>query len=161
MGFTDWFTISPKSHPLVDRHEEVTEAIHEDLAGRLQDKLRLRLDQGVDLRTAMQAQAVRVAAEGNRLVISEKKQEAVLKNGGKRVNFDDLFSLSSGVPEVLDGGRIAFRSMTDGELFNSQQWRDDVVDRTVQELMQQDYVDVVEQAARKVALEHPTDKVVK
>ncbi len=163
MGFNDWIYLVLESHPLTHRRDEVERAVGEDLARSLETRLRGRIDQGIDLRSAERAQAMRVRSEGNRLVIDEGNDHGIARGRAaepqaKRTQLDDLYHTSMAAPEALEDGRVAFRAIAEEDLFGSQAWQDEIVDRTAQDVLTAELVDAFDRATKKVALEHPGDR---
>lgn len=157
MPWQDWIYVVPELHPLTHRGEEVERQVLEELGLTLETRLRGRIDHGVDLRSGTRAQAVRVAAEGNRLVIDEGDDHGIVA-GGDQPTLESLFSTSKAAPTALEDGRVAFRVLDEAELFGAENANDELVDRVAEEVVREQLVDAVERAARKVALEHPGDR---
>ena len=159
MGWNDWLYVVLESHPLTHRSEEVEREVNAELAGALQSRLRGRMDYGVMAPGGARAEGIRVASEGNRLVIDDGGEDHGVAGGrGNRTKLDDLFGTSLAAPSVLDDGRVAFRVIDEDQLPGSAGWRDDLVDRTVQEVMNEQFVDALERAAKQVELAHPAEK---
>ena len=164
MGFNDWIYLVLEPHPLTHRRDEAERAVGADLARVLETRLRGRVDQALDVRSAERAQAVRVRAEGNRLVIDEREDHGVVRARApearvNRTQLDDLYHTSLAAPEVIDDGRVAFRTIAEEDLFGSQAWQDEIVDRTSQDVVMAELVDAFDRASKKVALEHPGDRL--
>ena len=163
MGWNDWIYVVPQPNPLTHRADEVEREVNSELAGSLETRLRGRIDHGVELRAAERAQAIRVAAEGNRLVIDEGEDHGVTpaparSSGQNRTKLDDLFHTSMAVPEVLDDGSVAFRVIGEDDLLGAQERQDETVDHAAQEVLNERLVEIFERAVKKVDLEHPADK---
>jgi hypothetical protein len=160
MGWNDWLNVVLAPHPLTHRAEEVEREVNAELAGALQSRLRGRIDPGIVLGGGARAEAIRVAAEGNRLVIDEGEDHGVAGHPARarRTELEDLFHTSLAPPEVLDDGRVAFRVIDEDAVPGATGGQDELVDRTVQEVMNEQFVDALERAARKVELEHTADK---
>lgn len=158
MSWQSWIYVVPEAHPLTHRAEEVEREAMSTLAQALETRLRGRVDQGVDLRTGARGQAIRVAAEGNRMVIDERADHGVAGAQKSASTLEDLFHTSMAAPVALEDGRIAMRAIDEDHLFGSQASSDELVDRVAQEVLREELVDAVEQAVRKVALEHPGDR---
>ena len=164
MGFNDWIYLVLEPHPLTHRQGEVEQAIRGDLARALETRLRGRVDQGIDLRSAERAQAVRVRSEGNRLVIDEGADHGVVRARAphaqeNRTQLDDLYHTSLAPPEVIEDGRVVFRTIAEEDLFGAHAWQDEIVDRTAQDVVMTELVDAFDRASKKVALEHPGDRL--
>ncbi len=159
MSWQSWIYVVPEAHPLSHRAEEVEREVMTTMAETVETRLRGRIDRGVDVRSGVRPSVVRVAAEGNRLVIDESEDHGV--SGGRRRahTLDDLFHTSTAVPIVLEDGRVAMRVLGEDALFGAQAGQDDLVDHTAQEVVREQLVEAFERAVRKVALEHPGDKL--
>ncbi|MFQ5351812.1 MAG: hypothetical protein ACE5D3_01925 [Candidatus Binatia bacterium] len=166
MRFEDFIEIVPGPSVGIDRHGEVTDLARERLARSVQMRLRGSVDFGVDRRAAQRAQAIRVAAEGERLVIREEDQAAVLgaaagsaSNSHEPETIDDLFEPSSGVPK-LSNGSLLFRTVSAKSMFGVQRQKqmDDGVERTVTDTLRAGIVDAFEESFDEVARRHPEEK---
>lgn len=170
MGFNDWINIQPTGFRLEDHADEWAQLAHEKLAQRLQTSLRSRVDPGINAEDANRAQAVRVKAEGNRLVISEESQGKVLQAAAATVaparpgaSLDDLFTSSLGPPEIIDidgGGQgVAFRVLKEDQVFNTVQAdRDDAVERVMTDTLRAGIVEAYEEAAGEIAGRYPRNR---
>jgi len=156
------------------RLSEVDEDAKNRLAEMVQQRLRGKIDPGIDLKSAKRSQGVRVTAKGSRLVIDEKDQAAVLRGGmqpqrdiseSRAGGMADLFTMSSGVPQAVrnpDGTTtLAFRSVAAEDLFNIQKQNEQnrMVEETVTETLRMGIVDAFEDAATEVDRRHPEDKL--
>jgi hypothetical protein len=162
-GWNDWIYVVPAPHPATHRPEEVEREVNAELASALEARLRGRVDVGVDLGGGTRAHAVRVAAEGNRLVIDEGKDHGVQEAPARRrrrarPTIEDLFHTSLAEPHVLEDGRVAFRVLTEEDLFGADRAQDEMVDRTAQEILNEQFSEAFERAVKKVELAHPADK---
>jgi hypothetical protein len=157
MSWQSWIYVAPESHPLTERSEQVEADVAGRLASALETRLRGRIDQGVQ-HGAARAQAVRVATDGNRLVIDESDDHGVGGAKGAPSTIEDLFHTSTAAPVALEDGRVAMRSIDEAHLFGGQDANDELVDRVAQEVLREELVDAVEDAVRKVALAHPGDR---
>jgi hypothetical protein len=159
MSWQSWIYVVPEAHPLTRRTEEVEREVMSTLGEALETRLRGRVNHGVDLRSGARAQAIRVSGEGNRLVIDEAADHGIAGARGKPTTLEDLFHTSMAAPTVLEDGRVALRTLDEGDLFGAQAWQDELVDHTAQEVVHEQLVDAFERAVKKVALEHPGDKL--
>jgi hypothetical protein len=158
MSWQSWIYVVPEPHPLTHRSEQVEGDVMSTLAQALETRLRGRIDRGIDLRTGARAQAIRVAADGNRMVIDEGADHGVAGARGRSSTIEDLFHTSMAAPLVLEDGRVALRAIDEDHLFGAQASNDELVDHVAEEVVRERLVDAVEQAVRKVALEHPGDR---
>ena len=162
-GWNDWIYIVPRPHPLAHRQEEVEREVQAQLADKLEARLRARIEPGVDLRHGVRGHAVRVAAEGNRLVIDAEddhglREAKAPRSRRRRARLEDLFHTSTDPPEPLEDGTLAFRVLHEEEFLSAQAEQDDVVDRTTQDVLHGELVEAYERAVKKVELEHPADQ---
>jgi hypothetical protein len=166
-------TITPGTSVGIDRRDEVTENARQRLARDVQLRLRGRVDFGLEPRAAQRAQAIRVTSEGNRLVIDESDQAAVLgaaagtlreSDPSAVANMDELFKQGSGVPRMSTGKdgkpRLVFRSIAARDLFEGQRQRetDSSVEQTVTDTLRTGIVDAYEGAFAEVERLHPGDE---
>ena len=172
-NFGDMIQIVPAEDVRIKYRDEVTELARERLARDVQQRLRGRVDFGVGVNAARRAQAIRVTAKGNRLVIDESDQGAVLGAAGDQVaetdptlanNVDDLFEPSSGVPRMHTGAdgkpRMVFRTITADQIFAGQEQKetDATVEQTVTETVRAGIVDAYDDALQQVARKHPEEQ---
>lgn len=157
MSWQDWIYVVPEPHPLTHRSDEVEREVMTSLAETLETRLRGRIDHGLDLRSGARAEAVRVVAEGNRLVIDDGDDRGVAADGGKPT-LEALFATSGSAPVALEDGRVAFRVLDEDQLFGAEPANDELVDHVAEEVVREQLVDAVERASQKVALEHPGDR---
>lgn len=173
MGWNDFIRIDHVPLASEARETEVDQLLKEGLAAQIQEKLRSRLDPGIDLRGAQAAQAVRSHADGGRIVIDQKGQDEVLAaadpgrrvRAGSQVNvtdLDDLFVLSSGVPEIevgADGSRrMVFRRVSQASVQGkappgsalSQDEQDHIVDQVATEVFSLGVPEAHERATQEV-----------
>lgn len=170
VGFNDWIRIDPAQMTALDRFDEVDAIARENLAKELQTRLRTTIDPGISLRAAQRAQAVRVASEGNRLVIDSEDQAEVLGASSETVeepsdpnivtNVDQLFELSSGVPSIVDG-KLVYRMISPSALLGKQQQeneRDRIIEQTTTETLRINIADAFDDATRDVRNRNPGDR---
>jgi len=170
IGFGDMIQIVPSEDARITRRDEVNELARERLAEDVQLRLRGRVDHGLDVRSAHRAQAVRVTAEGNRLVIDRADQGAVLGAAGDQVeetdqtmasSVDELFEPSSGVPKMQRDAtgkeRLVFRTISAKEVFaqQKQEQADSTVEQTVTDTVRTGIVHAYEGACKTLARQHP------
>jgi len=165
MGFNDWIYITPASSPAERHPDEVNERVQQKVAKELEQRLRGRLDNGISDSSARRARSVRSAAEGGRIVIDQGDDPAsgtTDEDEGRSTHardLDDLFSLGSGIPSVGDGGVASFRTIDASALFGrTQQEQDEMVNHTVQEVLQLELVDMLDGAIREVDDAHPSER---
>lgn len=169
MGFNDWIKVDPAPLSALDRFDEVDAAARERLAKDLQTRLRSTIDPGVNLKSAMRAQAVRVASEGDRLVIDSHDQAEVLgasadmvdddQDDNEVTNVEQLFELGSGVPTVVDG-KLTYRTISPEALFGNLKSADTsrVVEQTTTETLRMGIADAFDEASRDVSNRNPGDR---
>jgi hypothetical protein len=162
VGFNDWIYASPAPTAIDGRQEEVEERVRSKLAAQIQERLRTRLDPGIDLRSAKRAQAVRSVADGNRIVITGDDEDAKETSSIEANSVDDLFKLSSGVPEVYTDEfgttQMVFRSIKMSSLLEvTQDDQDKTVDQIVTDVLQLGMVDAIEDAMKDVESTYPAE----
>jgi len=168
MKIGDFISIEPAPSAALSNPDEVDVSAREDLARRVQLSLRGKIDTGLQA----PSRQVRVAAEGNRLVIDEEDPAGVLAAAGEQVreedqstvhSVDELFELGSGVPSTrqADDGSIqlVFRTISLDDIFGEhrQEQQDLAVEQTVTETLRTSIVDAYEEAAATVERRHPGD----
>lgn len=174
MGFNDSIYIDPAPMALDQRSEEIDQEAKSSLANQIQSRVRGRVDPGIDLKSARRAQKIRVKENDGNIIIDEEDQSSVL-NGGAAPQRDisetraggiaDLFSMSSGVPEIArapDGSnRMVFREIAAEQLFaqQGQDEQDRVVEETVTETVRMGIVSAFDDATKKVEQRYPEDKI--
>lgn len=169
-GFNDWIFFDAKGTSPLEHAEEVNNHARQTLARDLQTRLRGRIDPGVGLEGALRAQAVRVSADGDRLVIDQEDQAGVLAassgmvagdNGEEASSVEQLFELSSGVPSATQDAsgetKMVFRTITLDALLGSQRQNDQdlMVEQTTTEALRSGIVGAFEDASEEVARRHP------
>lgn len=169
MGLNDWIYVTPVAAGAETRSDEIDQLAKTKLSEAIQSKVRARVDPGIDLRSAGRAQAVRSYASDGRIVIDEQDQGEVLTGSTKEPtppgtaeadSVEDLYSMSSGIPEVIadpDGtSRISFRTIRASALFGEKQIeQDESVQGIVTETLQMGIVDAVEEATADVLRRFP------
>lgn len=175
-GFNDWIHIQPTPMGIDSYPEELDRRVQVKLAEQIGTRLRTRLDPGIDPKAANRAQAVRSRVDGNRIVIDSRDQlDAVTRAGdnddsgsdGRGLDvedIDDLFNLSSGVPQIdtdPDGNeRLVFRRVSSMEKLGlPEDEQDRIVDQAVTEVLQGGIVEAFEEASQGVEDEHPAERV--
>lgn len=171
-GFNDWIFFSAKGSPALEHSDEVNTQARETLARDLQTRLRGRIDPGISSKAALRAQAIRVQAEGDRLVIDQEDQGAVLAassdmadtgDGQEATSIEDLFKLNSGVPDAVQGPdgetRLIFRTITLESLLGTQRAneRDLLVEQTTTETLRAGIVGAIEEAVADAGRRHPEE----
>jgi hypothetical protein len=166
-GFNDWISFDPAPMSALERAQEVDDEAHAEIAKRAQTRLRARVDPGVRLQDAFKAQAIRVNAEGGRLVIDEDDQGDVLRDReGEQPEEDDdslvndvmqLFEPSSGVPKIVNG-QLTYRQISLRALFGEQKKdeQDRVVEGVLHDTIQSSVVDAYEQATNTIGQRYPS-----
>lgn len=163
MGFNDFITFEPAPMSAFDKLEEVDTLAREKVAMRMQEGLRTTIDPGVDLKSAMRAQKIRVTSEGGRLVVNQEDQAEILGGGesdsdagdsdpNNVTSFDQLFEPSSGVPSVGADGRLIYRTVSPAVLLGEQraEAQQMMVDQTVSEILTNNLVDAYDDAFREI-----------
>jgi len=172
-GWLDMLYFEPSSQATVDHWDDVEEEALKGLADSAQMRLRLKADQGVRQSTVREAQAIRVRAEGNRLVIDERSQDEVLSGPtskgeataekesevGTKTQLEDLFVATALAPHADEDGNLVFRSINEEDLFGTQEWQDRMVDSTVTEVLTDELGAAIEAASDRVANQHPGDRL--
>jgi hypothetical protein len=162
MGFNDFISFEPAPMSAFDRLEEVDSLAREKIALRLQEGLRTTIDPGVDLKSAMRAQKIRVTSEEGRLVVHQEDQAAIIGGGdgdhgsdsdpNTVTNFDELFEPSSGVPSIGPDGRLIYRTVSPAVMLGEQRAEADqmMADQTVNEILSNNLVDAYDDAFREI-----------
>ena len=172
MGFNDWIYAQPTKLGSVSKPEEVEEEAKKRIAQKIQTKIRGTLDTGTLGSNARRAQAVRVQAEGNRLVIEEKDNGDILagRQGKEKPkppikSLEQLFQPSSGVPELVtnpDGTtQLAFRTVSANEILGavSQKDIDGQIKSLVRSTLDNDLMTSFEEAVSEINKRYPEDKL--
>lgn len=164
-GFNDWILVEPTPMASEKRWDEVDRRVRERLSQRAEPELKARIDPGVDLASAQRAQAVRVRESEGRIVIDEHDHASVLRGSTTKTlrrgskGIMGLFTMGDGVPDIVeraDGSRSpVYRTINEGELFGTTTSDDELVERTMSETIQRDFVDAFEGAVRDVNLRYP------
>ena len=162
MGFNDWIQFDPAPMAALENEGEVSELAMGTLAKEVQQRLRSTLDPGIGLQSAIRAQSVRVAAEGDQLVIDQEDQAEVLGGAPKEAedegadlevtNMEQLFEMGSGVPRVING-KLTYRTVSTDVMFGDQkrQEQERVVEQTTVDVMRTGLVDAFEDAIQTVS----------
>jgi hypothetical protein len=160
VGFNDWIQFEPAQMAALDNEGEVEQVAMDTLAKELQMRLRTTIDPGINLRSAVRAQSIRVSAEGDRLVIDQEDQADILgdaseeKAGGDNdvTNVEQLFEMGSGVPTIVNG-RLTYRTVTAEALFGDQKKLDQerVVEQAAADVIRNRTVDAFDEAMGTVA----------
>lgn len=164
MNFGEYIQLSLSGDVWDERQEEVAELAHDRIASAVQRNLRSTIDTGIDPGAALKAQAVRVAARGNRLIIDTQDQGILT---GKASGHEerpgegvlDLFKEGTGVPRVstdaLGNTRLVYREVDPTRLFEEKPsgYVDESVKREVVETVRRDvgqaYADAIDEVERK------------
>lgn len=164
-GFNDWIFFGPKDNAGVARLDEVDAEARKSLASNLQTRLRGRIDPGVDVASALRAQAVRVTSDGDRMVIDSEDQGAVLAASSEMVagdtgdqagSVEELFAPGSGIPSASQGSdgetKMTFRTISLAALFGEQKQmeQDRIVEQTTTDVLQNGVVDAYDEASATV-----------
>lgn len=171
MGFNSWIYAEPAGPGAETHGEEIDSLAKAKLASEIQTKVRARIDPGIDLRNASRAQAVRSYADEGNIVIDEKDQAELITGEAEDAGpagtstteastMDDLYSLGSGIPEIIadpDGTtRISFRTIKASSLFGDRQAdQDDTVQSIVTDTLQMGIVDAIDEATSDVNRRYP------
>jgi len=174
--FNDIIFISMAPHVSETRYSEVQEEFKRGLARQIQKDVRNRIDPGLTFRGHQKANAVKVelsdtgnitiqaqdiAEENLRTEEGEEKPGAPVMS--RHDSVDDLFTQSSGVPEVVqDGGqtRVAFRVVRDTDLFGrAQEQQDSKIKGIVDFAVQSNTVDMMSEGVREVASRYPAEEI--
>jgi len=168
MSFSDYIQLSLDKSSWETHADEVNDAIHQKMAKVVERNLRGSVDFGIDPRAAHKAQAIRVEAEGNRLVVRAEDQAAVLGRGGAEpeegINMQDLFTMSSGIPSIevdnVGARRLVYRSISVDQLFEGERKksRNRSVERTIVESAKSDLGRVINESIDEVERRHPGAK---
>jgi len=170
MKVGDIVSVEPAPVPGIKRIDEVERSVRESLAKEVQRRLRGQVDFGLELNDAQRAQAIRVRARGNRLVIDEASSARVMRDQQQGTdptasdNINQLFEPSRGIPRMdvsRDGRpRLVFRSVQASRMFEEQnkKIRDDRVASTVTDAVREGIVDAYETALSDVNRRHPEDQ---
>lgn len=167
MGFNDIMIIEPASVSAVDRLDDVESGARERIAGRLQTRLRATVDPGVNLRSAVNAQAIRVASAGNEFVVDREDQANVLKSPADQkkepakdanevTGVEELFELGSGVPSMANG-KLVYRTISQEALFGEQRRavHSQHVEQTVTSALRDEMLDAYQESFEEVQRRHP------
>lgn len=170
MGFNDWIYVEPVPMAHEGREEEIDLLMKERLATDIQRNLRGRVDPGVDLKSALQAQSVRVRSSGGQIIIDEHDQAAVLTGGQSNIpgapasqGIESLFKLGTGIPTIETGAggerRLAFRTVDAKKMFTemAEAGRDTMVEGTVEESLRMNMVDAFEESFDTVRRRYPSE----
>ena len=170
MGFNDWFIFESVPMAAEARFDEVDALAKDELAEKIQSRLRTQVDPGLDIKAAGRAQRIRVRSEKGQIIIDENDQLAVLTGGmsgrkqeeqkQKRSTLLSLFEPSDGVPIPVvgpDGRReFAFRVVKEEQLFKTaSDARDQMAEEIVTETLQGGIVDAYERAIKTVNDRYP------
>lgn len=169
-GFNDWIFFSPKGTSPLEHTAEVNDHARQTLARDLQTRLRGRIDPGIGIQGALRAQAVRVSADGDRLVIDQEDQGAVLAassgmvdndNGQEATSVEQLFEQGAGIPAATQDAsgetKLVFRTITLESLLGNQRQNDQdlMVEQTTTEALRSGIVGAFEDASNEVSRRHP------
>ncbi len=150
------------------RAPELFSKVNRRLAEDLETKLRAHLQPGVDLRAGEQ-RTIRVAAEGNRLVIEPVNDKVSPESVGLNAETTDrrrgseevadLFAAGSGVPAVrrVSGqDRLVFRQINAQAAVDiSKKQEESLVDAQMRQTLEFEFPRYLEQAVRELANENP------
>lgn len=161
MGFNDWIYIEPAPMNGVDRFEDVDAEAKRTLASAIEQRIKTRVDPGVDLNAAQRAQSITARQEDGQIVIDEDDRAGVLRGSpsvskpSSRTDLDDLFQMSSGVPTVgqdaAGNRKLIFRAVDESKLFNlGTSEQDETVEVAVTDALRMGIVDAFEGAVTTV-----------
>lgn len=140
------------------RPDEVDEGLREELAKRIEHRVKSRLDPGIDVRDAKRFSAIRAKEQAGRIVISDKDETNPYSEDGEG-GVEDLFTMSSGIPTMVDG-KLEFRTMNSENIFvrRSQETQDQQVRDIVSNTVQTGIVDDYSKAVQDVENMYPHEK---
>ena len=172
--FNNFFYITMKPHVIEKRSDEIQEEFRQRMATRIGRNIRTRLDPGVNFERQQRITSVEARATdtGQILIKDNRPGNEVLKStptpsepenapvSQRRDSVEDLFKVSSGVPEVVSGpngeSRLAFRVIREKDFFNrAQEEQDGQIKRIVDSSIEQAFVDEMEGAIEETERRHP------
>ena len=161
------FTAEPMA--AVDHYDEFQDMVRERLDRDIEERAKATLDPGIDPKRASQVASLKVKSEGSRFVIKTDDSAAALafaEAGVKEAppsneagSVEELFEMSSGVPQIKDG-KLIYKTVSMDSLFGSQseeaqnQQLESVVEDTIRNKLPDAYTEAFSAVARK----HPTVK---
>ena len=172
----DAFNFSLKGDAAYTRQEEVAERIREKLAKDVERELKTQADPGIE---GARRETIKVESTETGLVIKSDNPMAVLEEVSRQAtkpetpsrasSINDLFTQSSGVPEVTEdrGGRriAAFRSIRARDVYDvdersnlSKESREFQRDQTIKRAVETNLPSRVEEAYKEVSDLHKGEK---
>ena len=168
-SFADWINIEPVPMSAFDHVQELEDLARARLASSIERRVKTTLDPGVDPKKAAELSTLKVTSEGKDFVIKTDDSmealnfgEASVKEAPPPVNarsIDDLFTLSSGVPEVVDG-KLVYKTVSMDTLFGSQtkSIQEGQVQHIVKDVIQSELPDAYDEAFAEIERRHPSPK---
>jgi len=127
---------------------DVMQIAMDNIAKDVQNKVRSRIDTGIDTSAAIRARTITVRNEEGQLIIKTNPEQGIDKNNA---SVHDLFHPSTQPPTVR-GGKLIFRKLEEEQL---QRRNVEVVRNSVMEAMSLNFSDHLQSAVRKVKSENP------
>jgi hypothetical protein len=128
--------------------EDVVQIAMDNIAKDVQNKVRSRIDTGINAKAAIRARTITVRNEAGQLVIKTNTEKGTSTDNE---SVDDLFYPST-KPPTTKGGKLIFRKLEEDQL---QRRNVEIVRNSVMESMSLNFSDHLQRAVRKVKSENP------
>lgn len=162
-----WVNFNLRTSASFDRLEEVEKLTREKLATSIQRNIRTRVDPGIDRKSGVAAEAVKVKSDGNRFIIYAESHAEVLgvmskKDTTESQGVEDLFKTGSGVPDVqtrADGTTsLTFKKISLNNLFSEQKRSEQrhMNEQSVTETVRSGIVNAYEESFAEVDRRNPS-----
>lgn len=128
--------------------EDVIQIAMDNIAKDVQNKVRSRIDTGINTKAAIRARTITVRNESGQLIIKTNPEKDTSANNA---SVDDLFH-SSTKPPTVRGGKLIFRKLEEEQL---QRRNVEIVRHSIMESMSLNFSDHLQRAVRQVKSENP------
>lgn len=168
-GFKDWIRFEPAPVAAFDHVAEFDALAHERLARDIERRVKTTLDPGIDPKRSAEISRLKVKTEGRTFVINTDDSnealafaESPLKSRPEQNeahSVEELFSMSSGVPEVKNG-RLVYKTIKLESLMGTQQQfeQDQQAKHAIEDTLRENLPNAYEEAFAEIDRRHPVVK---
>jgi hypothetical protein len=146
-----FFDIEPMLSVWEVAAQDVIQLALDNVANDVQSRVRSRIDTGIDMRSAVRAQAITVRNEVGQLVIKTDPKKAPPE---ENTTVNDLFHTST-QPPTMEGGQLIFRRLKENQLRSR---NEAAVKSSVEDAMKLSFPEHLNNAIRVVKSENPEIK---
>jgi hypothetical protein len=159
IDLNQYINVDQGGSAVAGRPDEVDDKLRAELAKRIQQRVKNRMDPGIDVRDAKRFSAIRAKEEAGRIILTDKDETNPYSEDDGEGGVEDLFTMGSGIPKVVNG-KLEFRTMSPTNIFvrRSQETQDQQVRDIVSNTVQTGIVDDYSKAVQDVENMYPHEK---